>query len=86
MDHTIRVDACRATWFHEANGFCGGIPLQSLHNSTALHKLHEIVLRDAGRDVSSTVNRKVCTPWQGQVQSDERRLLVAELCVPKVVW
>jgi hypothetical protein len=49
------------------------------------HELYKVILRDAGRDVSPTIHGEIRTPWQGQIQSEERLLLVAELDVPEGV-
>lgn len=70
---------------HKANRLRAGVSLQSMIDPAAFHELHEIVLRDARSDVTSTVHGEVRAPWQRQVQPDESGLLVPEFRVPEVV-
>lgn len=67
----------------------GGVVLgqrapQPVVDAPALHELHEVVLRHAGRHVATAVHREVGAPRQREVEPYEGGLLVAELGVPEL--
>lgn len=62
LGRALHARVLRVAGLHEANSLRGRVPLQPVNDPAALYELHEVVLRDAGRDIPSTVNGEVRAP------------------------